>query len=90
MSVSQARTAKVSDLAHKPALIGFLNESTLQSPLLARACYIPAFYPLFDINVITEIEAKTMRKQQAIADLWLQKLEYDHMSGLMESRNAMS
>ena len=57
---------------------------------LRRSFDLPTTHPLFDKIVITEIEAKTMRKQQAIADLWLQKFEYDRMSGLMKSRNCMS
>ena len=61
--MSQSRTAKVSELTHKPALIGFLNESTLQSPVLVRTCYIE--FTLADVGQDRELDCYAEVRQGA-------------------------
>ena len=51
-------------------LVGIMSRSRRSFDLLA-------FYPLFDKNIITEIEAENNAEVTPIADLSLQKLEYD-------------
>ena len=48
-----------------------------------------AFYPLFDKNIITKIEAEGDAKAASDRRL-VQKLKYNRMRGLMKSGSAMS